>query len=104
GAAERDGPAPERAEGPEDVPILEGVGGTRVDDALHAVELQLLLAGADARGQGRGGPMAPEDAGDGGGADRPRLDACGVGHPTRHSTVEGQHRGSPAEEKPTRTP
>ena len=53
GAAERDGPAPQRAEGAQDVHVLEGLAGSRGDDLLHDVQLQLLLAGADAQRTGR---------------------------------------------------
>ena len=52
GAAARDGPGPQRAEGAEDVPVQQGLAGSRGDDLLHAVQLQLLLAGADAAGSG----------------------------------------------------
>ena len=48
GAAERHRPAPQRAEGAEDLPVQQGLAGARGDDLLHDVQLQLLLAGADA--------------------------------------------------------
>ena len=51
-AAERDRPAPQRAEGAEDVPVQQGLAGARGDDVLDAVWLQLLLVRADAAGQG----------------------------------------------------
>jgi hypothetical protein len=63
--------------------VLEILVGPRTTDMA-----EMLLEGV----RDRLGSRAPEDAGDGGWADRPRLDACGVGHPTRHSTVEGHHR------------
>ena len=55
GAAARDGPGPQRAEVAEDVSVQQGLGGSRGDDLLHAVPLQLLLAGADAAGTGEDG-------------------------------------------------
>ena len=48
GAAQRDGPQPERAEGAEDVLLLEGLVDSSGGDVLHDVQLQLLLAGEDA--------------------------------------------------------
>ena len=37
GAVQRDRPAPERAEGAEDVHVLEGLASARVDDLFHDV-------------------------------------------------------------------
>ena len=39
GAVQRDRPAQERAEGAEDVHVLEGLAGARVDDLFHDVQL-----------------------------------------------------------------
>ena len=39
GAVQRDRPAPERPEGAEDVHILEGLAGARVDDLFHDLQL-----------------------------------------------------------------
>src|SRR5205823_414971 len=66
GAGERDRPQPQRAEGAEDVLLLQGLGGARGGQLLHAVQLQLLLAGADAApGQPPQG-LSATDPGDGG--------------------------------------
>ena len=48
GAAQRHGPQPQRAEGAEDVLLLEGLVDSSGGDLLHDVQLQLLLAGEDA--------------------------------------------------------
>ena len=45
GAAARDGPAPQRAEGAEDVPVQQGLARARGDVLFHALPLQLLLGG-----------------------------------------------------------
>ena len=50
GAPQRDGPQPEREEGTEDVLLLEGLVDPSGGDLLQQVQLQLLLAGADAEG------------------------------------------------------
>ena len=39
GAAERDRPAPQRPEGPQDVHVQQGLAGSRGDDLLHDVQL-----------------------------------------------------------------
>ena len=61
GAAQRDGPQPERAEGAEDVLLLEGLVDSSGGDLLQQVQLQLLLAGEDAEGEGRRGSDAGHD-------------------------------------------
>ena len=66
GAAERDGPAPQRPEGPQDVPVQQGLAVSRGGDLPDDVRLQLLLAGADAADQGRSRALAEAKPGDGG--------------------------------------
>jgi hypothetical protein len=61
GAAQRHGPQPERAEGAEDVLLLEGLMDPSGSDLLQQVQLQLLLAGEDRQGDGRGGPDTGHD-------------------------------------------
>ena len=68
-----DGPAPQREEVAEDVPILEGLAIPRGGHLLHDVQLQLLLAGEDAARADRRGALAETDPGDGRRTDRSRL-------------------------------
>jgi hypothetical protein len=55
GAAPLDGPAPQRAEVAEDLPIQQGLADARGDELLHQVQRHLLRAGADAAGADRHG-------------------------------------------------
>ena len=65
GAEQRDGSAPELAEASQDLRVLEGPGDAPGGLLLHRLQLQLLLAGADAASPGGRGAMAGSDAGDG---------------------------------------
>ena len=47
GARERDGSAPQREEGAQDVPVLEGLAVSRGGHLPEPLQLQFLLAGAD---------------------------------------------------------
>jgi hypothetical protein len=67
GAEQRDGSASELAEASQDLRVLEGPGDAPGGLLFHRVQLQLLLAGADAAGPGGRGPLAGPDPGDGGG-------------------------------------
>jgi hypothetical protein len=49
---ERQNATDRRPEGAEDLHVLEGLAGARVDDLLQHVQLQLLLGGADSHGAG----------------------------------------------------
>src|SRR5262249_59204704 len=73
GAPERDRSAPQRAEGPQDLSLLEGLAVSRGGHLLGPLLLQLLLAGADAGLRGWRRPPREANTGDGGGIDRPRL-------------------------------
>ena len=61
GAAQRHGPQSQRAEGAEDVLLLEGLVDPSGGDLLQQVQLQLLLAGEDAEGEGGRGSDAGHD-------------------------------------------
>ena len=52
GAEQRDGSASELAEAPQDLRVLEGPGDAPGGLLLHRIQLQLLLAGADAASPG----------------------------------------------------
>ena len=65
GAAERHGPAPQRAEGPQDLHVFEGLACARGDDLLHDLQLQLLLGCANADRTGRRGTPPTANACDG---------------------------------------
>src|SRR5262249_39645318 len=86
-----------------DVPVQQGLGCPRRGDGVHHVQLQLLLAGADAAGAGPRGPVAAADAGDGRGPGRPCLAPGGVAYPTGRATVEGHHQADPPDPKVRRT-
>ena len=66
------------AEGTEDVHVLEGLGGACGGDAVCALQLQLLLASADASRAWRGRGLGAADARDVGGADGSRW-SCANG-------------------------
>ena len=68
-----DGPPPQRAEGAEDLSILEVVAASRGGHLPEPVLLQLLLARADADRHGRRGTPGETKPGHGGRADRSRL-------------------------------
>ena len=60
-AAQRHGPQSQRAEGAEDVLLLEGLVDPSGGDLLQQVHLQLLLANEDAEGEGGRGSDAGHD-------------------------------------------
>jgi len=62
------------------------------DDLLHALQLQLLLAGADVTRARRRRTMATEDPRDGGWPERSRLDDARMDHDTSRSTTVRHHR------------
>ncbi|MGZ5978435.1 MAG: hypothetical protein ACXWNX_13415, partial [Isosphaeraceae bacterium] len=70
-AAQRHGSQPERAEGAEDVLLLEGLVDSSGGNLLQQVQLQLLLAGEDLEGEGRRGSNTGHD----GEVDRSCVDA-----------------------------
>ena len=61
GASQRYRPEPERAEGAEDVLLLEGLVDSSRGDVLHNVQLQLLLAGEDAEDESWRGANTSHD-------------------------------------------
>ena len=92
GAAQRDGPAPQRRKGRKTYGFSKDWDVHEAVTCFTHVQLQLLLAGADPAGEGRAGALAEADAGDGRRASRSRLDAHRMGHPTCYSTVGGHHQ------------
>ena len=90
GASQRDGPQPERAEGAEDVLLLEGLVDSSGGDVLHDVQLQLLLAGEDAEDESWRGSNTGHD----GEVDGSCVDASGVDQATGCSTCVGHDRTS----------
>src|SRR5262249_48141524 len=72
-ARAREGPPRKRAEGAEDLSLLEGVAVSRGGHLPEPVLLQLLLARADADDHRRRGAPSETGPGDGGRADRSRL-------------------------------
>src|SRR5262249_46201214 len=91
GAAQRDGPPPQRPQGAEDLSVQQGLGGTRGGDLLDAVQLQLLLARPHAPAGRPGVGIPPAHAGDGSRLDGPRLDSGGMGGLPWRSTLTGHH-------------
>ena len=90
GAAQRHGSQPERAEGAEDVLLLEGLVDSSGGNLLQQVQLQLLLAGEDPEGEGRRGSNTGHD----GEVDRSCVDASGVDQATSYPTCVGHDRKS----------
>lgn len=89
GTGKRQRPTPQRAKGPQDVPLLEGLTVSQVSDLLVDVRVQFLLVGPDAADQGRSGAMAETEPGDGRRAGGSRLvDPRAAGIPIR-ATVLG---------------
>ena len=78
GAAQRDGPQPQRAEGAEELLLLEGLVDPSGGELLQPVQRQLLLAGAHTEGRGR--PRS--DTGHDGEVGGSRVDANGVAQAT----------------------
>ena len=73
----------------------KGWGGAPGGHAVQLLQLQLLRAGADAPGEGRGRPVAPTDPGDGGRISRPRVDDGGMAGLPRRTTKVGHHQTIP---------
>ena len=96
GAEQRHGSQPERAEGAEDVLLLEGLVDSSGGNLLQQVQLQLLLAGEDPEGEGRRGSNTGHD----GEVDRSCVDASGVDQATSYPTCVGHDRISPTPDFP----
>ena len=80
GASERDGPAPQRPEGPQDVHVLEGLACPRGDDLLHACTV-ITSAGLCERSTNATTRADSEtEPRHGGGTGRSRLDDARMDH------------------------
>ncbi len=91
GASERDGAAPQRPEGGEDLHVLEGLGGACGEDRFHDLQRKFPRAGEDVERTGRRRRLATEATGDGGGPGRSRLDDERVDHDASRSTKLRRH-------------
>src|SRR5262249_40185234 len=74
---------------PQGVQLLEALGSPRVDHVPEPVQLQLLLASADAVRPRRRGATSPADPRDGRRADGSRLVDPRVAYPTSRATDVG---------------
>lgn len=91
-ASERDGPLPQRPDGPQDLLLIKGRVAPPGDHVHYEVQRPLLLASADITYQGRGGYLAETYPGDGGRSGRLRLAALEVSDTTRRPSEAG-HEG-----------
>ena len=92
GVAEWGRSGPQCEEGPQDLPVQQGLGGPQSDDVPDDVRLQLLLAGPDLAGQGRRAEVAAEVIGDDGRIDRSSMDLVRVVYPPGSSISLGHHQ------------